>query len=207
MPVLYPSGKKVNWNKPPKVNRKMLWSQTTTSGGRVYGSFRTIAHLDRLNILSKKRFGVGIRVIQPPYSRGVRASAGTHDYDACVDLYIPGVPWLDQQGFFRANGFACWWRKPPIFGDHIHGFTLPPREGAYVGDDFRATGLVVGKYVDGGWSRYGRKSYSSQIDDYYQQRTGLSGHYRDESWFPKNISATIFSLEAYIKRRQNRKAS
>ena len=55
MPVLYPSGKKVNWNKPqvnwdkpPKANVKLMWSQTTVSGGRVYGSFRTVAHLDRL---------------------------------------------------------------------------------------------------------------------------------------------------------------
>lgn len=204
MSVLTLAGKPINWDNPPKATDKVQWSQKDIYGRRVIGSLRTIAHLDHLNTLAKKKFGVGVSVIQPPYNTGVRASAGTHDYDACLDVFIPGVPWLTAQAFFRANGFGAWWRrrKPRVWNDHIHGFTLPPREGKSIADDFAIFGFKVGYLVDGGYSTRGRRVSSAQIESYYAERSGMSGNARDNTWFPDDIEATIFSLTDYIARQR-----
>lgn len=203
MSVLTLAGKQINWDKPPAAKTRVMWSRKTSSGKRVTGSLRTIAHLDHLDTLAVKKYGKHIVVFQPPYNTGVKASAGTHDYDACLDGYIPGVSWREQERFFRANGAGAWWRnKSQGFSNHIHWLVLPPREGKDVSDDFRTAGFKVGKYVDGGWSTKGRRFVSSQIADYYDHRTGLTGHRIDPSWFPKDIAATIFDLPAYIKRQR-----
>lgn len=201
MPVLTGNGRPINWAKPPRPTTKVRWSKKDSSGRLVTGSLRTIAHLDRLNNLALKRFGVEIIIIQPPFNTTVRASAGTHDYDCCVDLYIPGVSWWTQQKFFRANGLACWYRHPPSFGNHIHGFTLPEREGRSISDDWQVAGYKVGIYVDGGYSTRGGLVTSSQISDYYNHAFGLSGQHTpnsDKSWFPTQIEQTIFDLDKYV---------
>jgi hypothetical protein len=197
-------GRKIDWANPPKPTRRCVWSKRATNGKRVTGSFRTICHLNRLNNLAIDKYGVGIEVIQPPYNTGVRASAGTHDYDATYDVYIPGVSWWEQQRFFRANGCGGWYRHPPLFGNHCHMFTLPYREGKSISDDWMVFGFKVGKYMDGGWSLYRRSVASSQIADYYAHAFGLSGAHTpgsDRSWFPANIEATIFDLGAYVAKR------
>lgn len=202
--VRYLNGRRVNWRKPPPANKKMLWRDRTMYGRPVYGSFRTLCHLDRLDRLARRKYGKGIVVIQSAYNTSVAASAGTHDYDACLDIYIPGVSWWEQQRFFRANGFACWYRHPPLFGNHIHGFTLPEREGKSISDDYKVHGFKVGKYVDGGHSLYGRLVTSSQITDYYNEAFGLSGQHKagsDKSWFPANKEATIFRLDKFVANR------
>lgn len=202
MAVLTLAGKPINWAKPPKPTTRVMWSQRDIYGRYVTGSLRTIAHVDYLNEQSKKEFGVGIRVFQPPYNRTVKASAGTHDYDACLDLYIPGVAWSTQQKFFRKHGFAAWWRKASkSWPNHIHGFTLPEQEGTNRADDFDMAGFTVGYLVDGGWSTRGRPVASAQITSYYNHRSGLSGNARDTSWFPPNIKSTIFDLSDYIARQ------
>lgn len=202
--ITYLDGKPINWRKPPAPNKMVLWTKKTTSGRQIRGSFRTICHMDRLNRLAYLRWGVGVSVIQPDWNTGVAASAGTHDFDATWDLWIAGVdPW-EQQRFFRRNGMGGWMRKPPLFGWHYHGFTLPPREGSTVSDDFKVHGFKVGKYVDGGFSLFGRLVTSSQISDYYQKAFGLSGQHTpgsDTSWFPKNISGTIFNLNKFVEAR------
>lgn len=194
------SGRRINWHHPPKSNQMC----SLVLGGRKYkGSLRTLCHLNRLNNLARKKYGRGITVIQPDWHTGVAASAGTHDKDACWDLHIEGVGWWEQQRFFRANGFACWYRHPPLFGNHIHGFTLPPHRGD-PSDDFKAAGMKVGKFIDGGLSVLGHTIGSSQIDDYYRHAFGLAGqhgHGSDHSWFPRDIGATAFNLRAYIARR------
>ena len=209
--VLTLQGKPIDWTKPPKPTDRVMWSERDWQGDKVIGSLRSIAHLDRLDALAKGRgWKSGIVIIQPPYNTGVLASAGTHDYDACSDLYIPGASWWDQQRFLRANGFACWYRHPPKFGNHIHGFTLPPREGKSISDDFKVHGFKVGKYVDGGYSTYGRLVTSSQISDYYARAFGLSNMHTpgsDKSWHPAThlkggVASTIFDLDAYIARRR-----
>lgn len=204
MTVLTLTGKKINWAKPPHPTARVMWSQRDTSGRAVTGSLRTIAHLDHLNTLAVKKFDSGIVVMQPPYNTTVPQSEGTHDFDACLDVFIPNVSWETQQRFFRANGAGAYYREPPAFTSHIHYFTLPPREGSDVSDDYRSGGFKVGRYVDGGWSTYGRRVASSQIEDYYNHRTALSGHAHDPSWFPPDIGATIFNLNAYVNRQRVR---
>lgn len=199
--VRHASGRRINWSNPPGPNKRC----SLKLNGRTYrAGFRTLCHLNRLDRLARKKFGEGIVILQPPFNLTVRASAGTHDKDATWDLHIPGVPWWTQQKFLRANGFGCWYRHPPLFGNHIHGFTLPPNHGGPVHDDFKQLGTKVGKYVDGGVSTVGRLVTSSQLVDYYNHAFGLSGQHAkgsDKSWYPKDIRATIFDLDAYIARR------
>lgn len=200
--ILTLDGKPIDWRRPPRANALVLWAH---QGKRYKGTLRTVCHMARLNSLAKKQFGKEIVVIQPDWNTGVAASAGTHDFDSTWDVYIPGVDWWVQQRFFRRNGFGCWYRHPPLFGYHIHGFTLPPREGESISDDFKVAGIKVGKYVDGGYSTYGRLVTSSQIGDYYNHAFGLSGQHdagSDRSWFPENIRATIFDLDKFIANRR-----
>lgn len=206
--AVYLDGTKIDWKKPPPANKRVKWTKKDTGGDPITGSLRTICHLNRLNNLSIAKYGTGIQVIQPPYNTTVPASAGTHDYDACVDLYIPGQSWWGMQRFLRANGLGCWYRHKPAFGNHIHGFTLPPWDADSKGDrsrDFVNGGFKVGKYVDGGWSTAGKKFTSSQTDDYYAHAYGLAGEHKpgsDKTWFPPDIRKTIFNLDGYIARRQ-----
>jgi len=199
------NGGKIAWKNPPRPNVRCRWSKRDTSGRLVTGSFRHIAHLNRLNNLAvKKGWKSGIVIIQPAYNKTVAASAGTHDFDACVDLYIPGVDWWKQQAFLRANGLGCWYRHPPSFPYHIHGMTIPPQSGQVRADDFRDGGFKVGLYVDGGYSQYGSLRSSSQLTDYYNHAFGLSGQHdknSDHSWFPDNIKGTIFNLGKYVSVR------
>jgi hypothetical protein len=197
-------GKPINWQHPPKPTTMVTWTKRTTGGKSIKGSFRTICHWDHLNRLAYRHWGVGIQIIQSCYNTGVAASAGTHDYDACGDMWIPGVDVWAAQRFFRRNGFACWVRHPPLFGWHIHGFTLPHQEGSSRSDDWAVHGYKVGVYVDGGYSTRGRLVTSSQISDYYNHAFGLSGMHTpnsDHTWYPKDIRATIFNLHAYVEKR------
>lgn len=199
------SGNKINWNHPPTASALCTWSKKGTSGQTVKGSFRSLCALNRANNLAMRKFGTGVEVIQSAFNTVVRASAGTHDFDACFDLRIDGVGWWDQQHFFRGScGIGGWYRHPPLFGNHFHGFVLPPRHGSGISDDYRQSGLKVGKYVDGGWSTEGAKVTSSQIEDYYNHAFGLSGQHEknsDKSWFPRDIEDTIFNLRAYVEKR------
>lgn len=202
MPVLTLAGVPVNWNNPPAPTTRVLWSKKDKSGRKVTGSFRHVSHLESLDQQARKAFGKGLSIFQPAYNKGYKPSAGTHDYDACIDVEIPGVGWLTQQKFFRQRGLGCWWRKPPTFINHIHGFTLPPQEGIDRSDDYAMLGFTVGKYIDGGWSLYGRRIASAQINAYYQHLFGLKGDSvsrPDRTWFPPDIKATIFDLPAFIK--------
>lgn len=202
--VRHLNGKPINWRKPPAPNKMCSWSKRTTSGKQIKGSFWTLCHLNRLNNLSLKKFGVEIQIIQPDWNTGVAASAGTHDFDSTWDIWIPGVDPYKAQRFLRANGFGCWVRKPPLFGWHIHGFSLPRFEGQVRSDDFRVMGLKVGVYVDGGYSTRGGLVTSSQLADYVNEAFGLSGQHTpgsDNTWYPANKGATVFNLHAYVERR------
>lgn len=202
MAVLTLSGKPIDWAKPPKPTTRVLWSKRDIYGRQVTGSLRLIAHLDHTYELAVKKFGAGVVVIQRAYNKGVKASAGTHDYDMCLDVYIPGVPWSEQQKFFRANGWGAYWRKAPLFSNHIHMFSLPEREGSNRSDDYRQGGFKVGYLVDGGWALYGKVVGSSQLASYYAHRVALANDVYDSSWFPPNIEKTIFNLPGYIAKRK-----
>lgn len=198
--VLTASGHAIDWANPPKPNAMCTLS---LNGHSYKGSLRTCAHMHRLDHMANKQFGQGVTVIQSDWNTGVAASVGTHDFDSVWDVHIAGVGWWEQQKFFRANGFACWYRHPPAFGNHIHGFTLPPHSGTPK-DDFQVAGIKVGKWVDGGLSALGKLIGSSQIEDFYFGAFGLAGQHAahsDKSWRPSDIPSTIFDLPAYIKRR------
>lgn len=202
--VTYPNGHAINWRKPPRPNTMCSWTKKDQQGRSVKGSFRTLCHLNRINNLALHKYGKEIVIIQRDWNTGVAASAGTHDFDSVWDLFIPGVPWWEQQWFFRINGFGCWYRHLPLFGNHIHGFSLPEREGQSISDDFQVAGFKVGIYVDGGYSTRGHLVTSSQLLDYYNHAFGLSGQHTpgsDRSRFPKDIEATIFRLDNYVERR------
>lgn len=200
------TGRKINWDHPPTASALCTWSKKGTSGQTVKGSFRSLCALNRANNLAVRKFNSEVEVIQSAFNTAIRASAGTHDFDACFDLRIDGVGWWDQQRFFRKVGFGCWYRHAPLFGNHIHGFVLPNRHGSGISDDYRQSGLKVGKYVDGGWSTVGYRFTSSQIEDYYNHAFGLSGQHArnsDRSWFPSDIESTIFNLRAYVEKRSS----
>lgn len=209
MAIITMARKPINYKKPPKPTDLVIWDRKTTGGKQIKGSFRTIAWLDRIAGITRRRFGVELQVIQACFNSGVEASAGTHDLDCCLDVWIPGIdPWR-QQRFFRANGAGAWYRHPPVFGNHIHLFVLPPREGKSISDDFKVYGFRVGIYVDGGYSTRGALVTSSQIADYYAHAYGLSSQHdpgSDRSWFPKDIGATIFNLDVLTTNRAKRAA-
>ena len=198
------NGKPIDWNNPPKQTALALWSRTTSSGKQVKGSARTISHLCAIDAAAQKKFGTRIVILQAPFNNTVKASAGTHDHDACTDLHIPGVNWRTQEKWLRALGYACWYRFPPLFGHHIHGFTLPPQSGVVRTDDFRDLGVTVGKYVDGGSALFGFQATSSQLEDYLHHAFGLKGQHgenSDKAWHPADIRATIFDYAAYARSR------
>lgn len=151
----------------------ITWHGRETVGGNpVYGSRRSIAHLEATNQAARAKHATDLVVIQGAYNTGVSASAGTHDGDAVYDVYVPGLDWWAQQRFLREHGWAAWYRYPPTFASHIHMVSLGYRN-------------RVGIYVPG------------QVADYYAHRSGLSGHVADTSWHPTDIDSTIFDYSAW----------
>lgn len=197
MAVLTLSGKPVDWSDPPKATDLVLWSYSPADDGKpVKASFFVICWLDHVNTLAVQQFGTRIRVIQPAFNTGVPASAGTHDFDYCMDLWIPGVDGFVQQKFFRDNGGCFWFRQPwQGFSNHEHGFPMPTGG--------RVFPTKVGIYVDGGKSQ-GESGNSSQLDDYWNETYGLKNMHeqgQDHSYFPSDNEKMkrIFDLPAYIK--------
>src|SRR5262245_46158549 len=121
------TGNELLWKQEQPATKRVRWSHDTMFGGPVEGSLRTIAHLDWMSKRAEKLHGQRIVVIQSAYNTSVAASAGTHDFDACMDWYIPGMNWWRMQRFGRAHGDGCWYRHSPLFSNHIHGFTLPTK--------------------------------------------------------------------------------
>lgn len=192
--VLYLDGTPLNWADPNLSPTMMvMWSKKCLNGKIFKGSLRTVAHFNFMNDMAVLEFGREIECIQPPYNEGVEASAGTHDLDACKDWYIPGVSWWEMQRFGRKYGDGCWYRRWPLFSNHIHGLTLPPMEGVSRADDFAVAGFEVGIFVPG------------QLVDYFNRAFGLKNQHTpgsDKSWFPKNIGKTIFNLQKEIDRQR-----
>lgn len=174
-----------------KANRVI----TVNFGGRFFKcSQNTYAALLRTQArLARKHPKAWIYVIQGSYNTGVAASAGTHDYDACLDVKIVGLPWQDAQDFLRSCGWAAWWRHTGSWASpskwHIHMALLGAPE----------AGCTVGKYVDGGRTLFGRVVASSQYSDYYSHRTGLAGHLSDSTWHPRDIAGTIFKYAPWLE--------
>lgn len=158
---------------------------------------RTAAHLlHTQERLTKLRSHAVMEIVQPCYNTGVALSAGTHDYDAVVDIRIPQLTWEDGQKFVRQCGWAGWWRHTGSWAApsawHIHMASL----GA------PAAGCTVGEFIDGGKSLHGSVTTSSQYADYYNHAQGLAGEHTqndDPTWHPANIDSTIFSYADWQK--------
>ncbi len=143
----------------------------------IFGQFfkcsrRTAAHLDyTIAELKKVNPQAVFHIIQGCYNTTVSASAGTHDYDAVLDVAIAGMDWNVAQLFLRRHGWAAWWRKPPTFTNHIHMVSL--------GYTSR-----VGVFVPG------------QVSDYYANRSGLVGHAMDPT--PHPDPQWVFDFYEYL---------
>lgn len=155
--------------------------------------------LDLQEKLSKAHPGARIHVMQACNNKGVRLSAGTHDYDAVFDISCSGITWEELQRFCRAHGWAAWWRhtgswsSPSSF--HVHMISLAAVK----------AGCKVGKYIDGGRS-LGTPGNSSQVADYYNHALGLAGQHDsgdDHTWHPANIDATVFDYKAWLKKQED----
>jgi hypothetical protein len=119
-----------------------------------------------------------LRIIQGSFNTTVEVSAGTHDYDAVLDIEIVGMSWYDAQRWLRSQGWAAWVRTPAQgFSYHIHMISIPTYKQRWV--------ARVGEYVPG------------QIDDYYAHEDGLAGGGHDNTWFPSSIRNTIFNYKLY----------
>jgi hypothetical protein len=162
----------------------IYYSQPNIYGRKFKCTKRTAAHLDRTkDRLEKRGKGKYLRIIQGCYNTSVEASAGTHDFDACLDVEISGMSWYEAQKFLRQNGWAAWVRTPAQgFSYHIHMISLPPYMTRFISK--------VGVYVPG------------QVQQYYQHRSGLSGALPDNTWFPDNIRGTVLNYRAYILRQK-----
>lgn len=173
---------------------RVYWQgvKSYTIGGKTFRcSRRTYAHiLDTQRRLEQNYPGCRLRIIQGCYNTNIRASAGTHDYDCCIDVEVVGRTWAQGQTFMRNCGWAAWHRSPSQgpWGDHIHAVSLPPSSTnspslTQIVAQFRRRGLEVGAFVPG------------QVHDYYNHAIGLAGRHNigsDKSLFPKDIKATIF---------------
>lgn len=148
----------------------ITYSQPTIWGRSFHCSRRTGAFLDFLKDMLPER--CDLRIIQGCYNTSVSASAGTHDYDAVLDVYITGLSWSAMQTIIRQWGGAGWWRYPAQgFTNHIHFVVLGYR-------------TRVGIYVPG------------QVQDYYNHRNGLAGHSYDGSYHPS--PQFVFDYTRYI---------
>lgn len=204
--LTYPGGQPLDWDviarMPERSKLTVQWSKRSIYNEVVRGCLFFVAALDQMDQKAQARFGNGVEVIQPTFNDDVRASAGTHDRDFCIDWRIPGVDAGVAQHFARFEcGMATWARYPwQGFTLHNHGFFLPPG-----GHEFP---VGVGAYIDGGAST-GRSGYSSQLEDYWNNAYGLAGMHgvgSDPTPFPTNAAkmAGIFNLERYIqKQREN----
>lgn len=186
---------------------------TRTLGGSTFRcSDRTYNHLRSTRWRLRLRYPLAkLEVIQGCYNTSIAASAGTHDYDAVLDVRITGLPgrtaerrWLKAQAFLRSHGWAAWWRHTgtwrPMTNWHIHMISIPPGlstrpSAGQVGRAYKALGTKVGKYIDGGLTSTGSTFATSQVVDYYNHAYGLSGQHTagsDTSWFPADINKYIF---------------
>lgn len=200
--LTYPDRKPINWAHPPSATTRVSSDEIATDGVRFTGSMRTVCHMAHLMDLSVAHWGFEFHIIQPPFHTGLGVSEGTHDRDACSDLYPPpGVTHAEFQTWLRGRGFDNWWRHTLDWAApanwHNHGFTHPEH-----GIGF-ATG--VGLYVDGGVSTLGRLVSSSQIVDHVNHAFGLENEHipgSDHTWFPPDQHKVAFDLGAYIRTKQ-----
>lgn len=97
-----------------------------TPGGTALRCSRyTRYHWDKTLRAFRKKFPhAQIAILQGSYHVGFKPSAGTHDRDAVLDVWVSGVSWRDAEQFFRSQGWYGWWRHTGSWAAehswHIH---------------------------------------------------------------------------------------
>jgi hypothetical protein len=166
----------------------------------------TADHLQHtIAALKAKHPSAQLHILQASYHTGYAPSAGTHDFDGVLDVWIEGLSWSQAQRFLRSQGWAAWHRTTAqgFTSEHIHMATIPAGlsgrpTAQQVGAAYKALGLKVGKFIDGGITSQGKVIGSSQIVDYFAHSFGLAGDHQsgaDKSWFPADIAKTIYQPE------------
>lgn len=95
-------------------------------GGKVVNK-RTRTMLEAAAVIYGKPF----TLVQGSYSRGVAASAGTHNGGGVVDISTLGMSDAGRRAAeqaLRKVGFFAWVRTPPKFAYHIHAVAIGDRE-------------------------------------------------------------------------------
>lgn len=189
----------------------------TVAGVTFRCSNRTYWHLLWTIWYLRLRFPLArLHIVQTCYHTGVAASAGTHDCDCVLDVWIYGGvlgadPWKAQK-VLRRLGWAAWFRHTGTWAAksawHIHMISLPTGLPANptaldVGKAYAALGIKVGEYIDGGFTTTGRVVATSQVVDYFNRAEGLAGEHvqnDDPSWHPADINQTVFHRSSWFNR-------
>lgn len=173
----------------------------------------TAGHLQRtIEVLAQKHPGTHLHISQASYHTGYEPSAGTHDFDGVLDVRIDGLKWNQAQRFLRGQGWAAWHRTTDqgFDSEHIHMVTIPRGlsgrpTARQVGEAYKALGIKVGKYIDGGITTEGKVVGSSQIVDYFAHSLGLKRKHQpgnDPTWFPADIAKTIYQPEDDMDKKE-----
>lgn len=161
--------------------------KTFTAGERLW------AHLFSLQEwLEAQHLNWYVYVVQGAYRTDVDLSAGTHDYDGTVDVYLINRKsgrrvWARGIKPLRKNGFAAWlrntgsWLSPSTWHFHMNSLGTAP-------------GCKVGVLIP------------QQNSDYYEHKTGLFGHLFAPGWYPKDIAATVFDYPKWLREKEDEMA-
>lgn len=131
----------------------------TPGGKSLYGSRWTRYHWDKtMRALAREFPAARVYILQGAYNKGFAPSAGTHDYDGVLDVWVTGISWRDAEQFFRRQGWAAWWRHTGSWAAtskfHIHMISIgcPNRMGSLIASQlaaFKAHRLGLARSVDG----------------------------------------------------------
>jgi hypothetical protein len=131
----------------------------TPGGTALFASRYTRYHWDRTVRAFRKEFPhAQIAILQGAYHRGYEPSAGTHDEDGVLDIWVNGVGWREAEQFIRRQGWYGWWRHTGSWAAshswHIHMITphTPNRMGSLIPSQIAAYlkgRLGLARSVDG----------------------------------------------------------
>lgn len=161
--------------------------ETVLNGRRVVAGERTMALVLYADWWLRTHVGCYLYVVQSAYNTGVEASAGTHDFDGCLDFYIIRIKsgrkvWIKGQRWLRRLHWFAWlrntgaWYRPSSW--HFHAVCIGVSETC-----------KVGVYVPG------------QEDDGWNGKSGLVGHVTDPTWRPERYKP--FNFQKWYREQED----
>jgi hypothetical protein len=157
----------------------------TPGGTRVFGSRYLAYHWAWTMREFHKRYPhAEVYIMQGSYHIGFALSAGTHDRDGVLDVWVTGIEWREAERFFRSMDWYGWWRHTGSWSSpskyHIH--MISPH-----------TPNKVGSLIP------------SQIAGYLAGRLGLARSVDgpDPAAHPKHV--THFSYEGWVRQLEEDK--